>query len=272
MTAIQNQSGTHGPRDWVTPNWVTPVRWALAALAATMMLAALAGAAAGQSLAVQPVSLPFAPGQRATTLTVTNHGTNETAIQIRVYAWSQEQGEDTLTPSDAVIASPPLATIPAGGSQLVRLVLRQPPDGREFTYRILLDEIPPPALAGVVRIVLRMSIPIFAEPKIPVAPRVQFHIEKQGEQLLLVGVNSGIRHETFREVVLATEQGVTLKPAKGWSPYLLAGATRRWVMVPTGSASAATLSSTSTGGERFRLTARGDGGVIDQQVSRAGSP
>ena len=144
----------------------------------------------------------LSPGQKATSLTVTNQGKSETAIQIRAFAWSQQDGRTSLTATDEVVASPPLATIAPGATQVVRLILRQSPQKREATYRILLDQIPPPAEPGVVHIVLRMSIPIFAQPAIRSFADVQFHLERNAGQLYLVGYNAGNLHESIRDIVL----------------------------------------------------------------------
>ena len=65
--------------------------------AAILFLIHLAGLGAGaQALSVLPVNIFLQPGQKATTLTVTNQGTGSTAIQIRAYVWSQKAGEDEL--------------------------------------------------------------------------------------------------------------------------------------------------------------------------------
>jgi fimbrial chaperone protein len=233
------------------------------ALAAVLIAVLMGVAAQAQSLSVLPVNILLAPGQSATTLTVANRGTSQTAIQIRAYAWSQKD-DDQLAPSDTVMVSPPLATIAPGDMQLVRLILRQPPQGKEATYRILIDQIPPPAEPGIVHVVLRLSIPIFAQPVTRAVPHIQFHIERTAAQLLLVGRNDGLRHEAIRDIVLTTSDGRQLKPGSGASPYILAGATRRWTITAQGSL--------PLPGEALRLTAHADAGVIEEQVSVVTAP
>ena len=228
------------------------------ALAAIVMVLLTGLAASAQALSVLPVNILLSPGQRATSLAVTNQGTSETSIQVRAYAWNQKDGEDQLTASDAVVVSPPLATIAAGATQVVRLILRQPPQGSEATYRILVDQIPPPAEPGVVHIVLRLSIPIFAQPMTRALPHIQFHLERDAEQLYLVGINDGLHHETIRNIVLSTSDGRKLKEDFSASPYVLAGATRRWHLTAQ--------DSLPLPSEPLRLTAHGDAGAIEQQV------
>jgi fimbrial chaperone protein len=224
----------------------------------------LAGYANAQSLKVSPVNIKLAPGQRATTLTVTNDGAAETSIQIRTYAWDQRDGHDNLTASDEVLTSPPVVTIPAGGTQVIRLVLRHSPEGRESTYRILLNQIPAPSQPGIVQIVLSMSIPIFAQTPARTPPHLQFHVEHESGQSYLVALNDGPRHEVVRDVVLSTSDGRELKTDSNASPYVLAGATRRWHIDSKDSLSA-------TSGD-LRLRGHGDVGAIDQKVPIVAMP
>ena len=237
---------------------------ALAHVSAAVILLFAGPAATAQSLAVLPVNILFSPGQKASSLTVTNKGTSETAIQIRAFAWAQTDGDDQLTESDGVVLSPPLATIAPGASQVVRMILRQLPQGRETTYRILIDQIPPPAEPGTVHMVLRMSIPIFAEPPTRAVPHVQFHLQVDSGKLVLVAMNDGLSHEVIRDVVLTTSDGRKLKGESDASPYILAGVTRRWTVAAKGPL--------PLRGETLQLTAHTDAGVIEQQVGFVTAP
>ncbi|MGA3081141.1 MAG: fimbria/pilus periplasmic chaperone [Terracidiphilus sp.] len=228
------------------------------ALAAVFFILLAGLTAGGQSLSVLPVNIFFSPGQRAASLTVTNQGKSETAIQIRAYAWNQKDGDDHLAASSEVVASPPLATMAPGASQVVRLILRQSPKDREATYRILLDQIPPPAEPGVVHIVLRMSIPIFAQPAVRSFADVQFHLERNAGQIYLVGFNAGNLHESIRDIVLTASDGRKLKEDSNTTPYILAGATRRWHI--------AAQDSLPLSGETLQLTAHANAGAIEEQV------
>ena len=226
--------------------------------AAILLILAASLAAGAQALTVMPVNILLSPGEKATSLTVTNQGTSETAIQIRAYAWSQKDNADQLTASDGLVVSPPLARIAPGASQVIRLILRESPQGREATFRILVDQIPPPAEPGVVHMVLRLSIPIFAKPPIRAFPDVQFHLERDAGGLYLVALNAGVLHEAIRDIVLVTSDGRKLKQDSSLSPYVLSGATRRWHI-----AAQDPLPLTS---ETLQLTAHADAGAIDQQV------
>lgn len=222
------------------------------------------GPAHAQGLTVLPVTIQLAPGQMAAALTVINQSDSETSFQVRAFAWSQQEGADQLTATNELLVSPPLGTIAAGATQVVRLVLRRPPEGREATYRILLDQIPPAAAPGTVRIALRLSIPIFAEPATRVTSHLQWRIASSGRQAYLEAVNDGSRHETVRDIALAAPDGAVAKVETNTSPYVLAGATRRWRIVATGPVVAP--------GTAPRLTAQTDSGSINQTVPVVAGP
>ena len=61
--------------------------------------------------------------------------------------------------------------------------LRQLPENQEATYRILIDQIPPPVEPGIVHMVLRLSIPIFVLPSNRAFPDVRFHVERTAGQI-----------------------------------------------------------------------------------------
>jgi fimbrial chaperone protein len=195
--------------------------------------ALLACNAKAQTLSVTPVTIVMPPGEMATSLTITNPGERALSFQLRSFTWTQSAtGETQLAPADDLIASPPLGTIPPGGGQIIRLVLRHPAQGREATYRLLLDEIPPPAASGTVSIQIRMSIPVLAEPPTHVFPQLQWSVQSDGDQAFLVGVNRGGLHTLARTLSLTTAQGVKLQLQGHGMPYILPGAARRWRIAP----------------------------------------
>ena len=224
--------------------------------AACVAVLALAGAgvqAQGDGLTIYPVNIELASGQRTAALTVQNHTDKDTAFQIRAFAWSQDDSE-RLVPTDALLVSPPLGTLAAGKSQVVRLVLRDPAQGREVAFRILFDQIQPPPAPGAVNFALRLSIPVFAEPPARVFPHIRWSVEGTS----LVAVNDGGSHETVRNITIATPNGRVLRVEQNLSPYVLGGATRRWrILTPNNE-----LSSTS-----LRLKAQADSGAIDQPLT-----
>ena len=184
-----------------------------------------------QVLAVQPVNIFLHAGEQATTLGVTNQAATDTAVQVRAYLWTQKDGVDTLTPTNDLLVSPPIATISARSTQIIRLVQKTSPAQKETTYRILVDQIPSAASPGMIRIVLRLSIPIFAEPMVRANPHDTFKLERHGDTLTLIGSNDGNRHDALHKLELHAPDGLTLQPSRSASPYLLTGSVQHWLMV-----------------------------------------
>lgn len=232
----------------------------LAAVAAFVALTGAAVRAEDTGLTIYPVTIQLSGGERAAVLTIQNHTDTDTTFQIRAFSWSQHNDQEQLVPTDAILVSPPLWTVAAGKEQVVRLVLRQPAQDREASFRILFDQILPPPKPGSVNFALRLSIPVFVEPTAQAPPHLVWSIERS----YLVAVNEGGRRETVRDIAVSTPDGRALQIEKGESPYVLAGATRRWrIVTPNFSASGSTA---------LRLKADADTGAIDQSVTVRHTP
>ncbi len=117
-------------------------------LAPFIALAALVGSvlaldAQAASLQISPVSINLRANQAASGINLQNLGERPVYGQVRVFAWDQRNGEDVLTPTDELVASPPIIEVGAKGSQTIRLVRKGGAAGNaERTYRLLIDEIP----------------------------------------------------------------------------------------------------------------------------------
>jgi fimbrial chaperone protein len=197
-------------------------------VALTFITCCLTEMAHAQALEVSPISIEFQPDQMTTTLSVTNQGREPTVLQMRPFQWDQANNSDQLTATVDLLVSPPITNVPAGESQTFRLVLERPANETETSYRLLLDQLPAPAMAGTVRIALRISIPVFAEPQQQVYPDLDWRIETLGNGDVLVVANHGTKHARILNPVLVESNGRKIKLLPGQTPYILPGAERRW--------------------------------------------
>jgi fimbrial chaperone protein len=213
-----------------------------------------------QSLSIAPVTLNIEPGQRATSLTITNAGPVETVVQIRPFVWAQLP-QDSLTPATDVVVSPPIVKIPANGSQVVRILVRHTPSDKELSYRLLVDQLPRSATPGTVQFALRISLPVFVEPATTSSARLQARIGVDAGQQVLILENTGGRHEKLRQIALQRENGSPVGIDGGAQLYLLAGATRSLPLAsePTRAGTAAP----------YRLTAQSIVGPINLVVANS---
>ena len=135
----------------------------LAALLATQTHPALAG-----SFDVNPIRINLSAESRTSALTVRNSGAEPVVVQVSSNAWSQDKGKDVLNTTNDLVVSPPVVTIAAGEEQVIRIGLRRAPDGeKELSYRIFLQEVPPPPRPGFQGLVvaLRVGLPVFVQPR-----------------------------------------------------------------------------------------------------------
>ncbi len=240
-------------------------RWAraLCRRAVAMAVIGLAGhaaPAASQGLQVAPVNLELPAGQTVTTITVSNNTDRATGMQVRSFDWRQQGGQDVLSPTQVVEVSPPIFELPAGGSQLVRVVLRSPPDAKEAAYRLLFDQLPTPGSTGIT-LALRFSIPLFAAPQFAASPELETHVERQGAGAVLVVRNSGTRHDRlFAPSLLAGGAKIGLSGNTNF--YVLAGCEQRWPL--------AGKLATLRPGAHAQLTATTSAGRVDRAVAVLG--
>jgi fimbrial chaperone protein len=201
-------------------------------------LIALAGAVApvqAAAVVLWPVDPKIEDGQKATALWIENKGKDPVSLQVRALGWNQAGGEDRYADQDEVVASPPIASVPAGQRQLVRIIRRTTGTGApEQSYRLLIDELPPPLDAGKpaaptaqLSVQMRYSIPLFTYNGAAPKPDLHAQVELIDGKRFLVIRNSGQGHA--RLVDLRTVSGGRRTMVTGGLlGYVLAGRTMRW--------------------------------------------
>jgi fimbrial chaperone protein len=202
-----------------------------AARCAAGLLSAWLGTAAAATLQIAPVTVEMGADASAVGITLRNPGDTPLYGQVRVFRWDQQQGDDALTPTQEVVASPPLIQIAAHADQLVRLVRTAPRTAGEQCYRLLIDELPPPdqPAANGVTIRLRYSVPVFVEPPGSAGqPQLSWRLARSGRDWMLRVDNAGARRAQIAAVQLVTPSGKVYELNKGLLGYALAGRGRQW--------------------------------------------
>jgi fimbrial chaperone protein len=95
------------------------------------------------SLRVAPVVLDLRAPTAASTIRIWNDAGRAINVQIRVFRWTQRNGEDAYEATNDVVASPPITKLRPGGENLVRIVrTSKRPVEAEESYRLVVDELP----------------------------------------------------------------------------------------------------------------------------------
>ena len=204
---------------------------------AVLGLAEVSAATYGRaaSLAVLPVRVELNGSKPIAALTVRNTGSEATVVQLEARQWTQTDGEDVYAPTREILATPPIFTVPPGGSQIVRVGLRRAPDaGRELSYRLFLQEVPPPPPPGFqgMRVVLRFGVPVFVADagSARTAPvSIGWKAQSQGNAMLVSATNSSPSHIELTHLDIAAGSSAKKSLFRGdVQTYLLPGQTHAW--------------------------------------------
>jgi fimbrial chaperone protein len=186
------------------------------------------------TFSIAPIRVELTGSQLMEVLTVRNDGDAPIVLQARAMAWMQEDGVDSFVETREILVAPPVLTVPAQGSQIVRVALRRPADpGRELSYRLFLQEVPQ-AVARTERgltVALRMSLPVFIAPEQPEpTPQIEWWGRwHEDGSLELNALNRGQLHLQLFNVRVelgANQRGVDVQPSR----YILAGAQGSWLV------------------------------------------
>jgi fimbrial chaperone protein len=173
-------------------------------------------------------------------------------VQVRVFEWRQDAGQDQLLPTTDLQVSPPMQSLAAGQQQLIRVVRSEPtPPATQRAYRVIVDELPTvdPRRSGM-QFVLRYSMPVFVQPDkdAPLQHTLQARLTRldDGRPALEVH-NSGSSYAQLADIGL----GPASRPQiihPGLLGYVLGGQTMRWPLdVPAARLAGATFSAKING-------------------------
>ncbi len=221
----------------------------------TALLASPCAMLQAASLQVAPVSVEVAAPGAAATLSLRNEGDRPLDAQVRVFKWTQVNGEDKLEPTDDVAASPPIVSLKPKANYVVRIVrTNKSPVAVEESYRLLIDELPAPTQqrTATVNIVLRYSIPVFFNSPAPGAPKLKWELQRRSNKTVVVATNEGDRRIRLAKLKLTDSKGVTANFGDGLAGYVLGRSTKVWAIPARakgfGTGVVATVSAETDGG------------------------
>lgn len=120
---------------------------------------------------LSPVRLDTDAKQRSVLLTVRNGSRDKVRLQVSAFVWKQGPGgEVELVPTRDVSFFPSLLSLASGDSRHIRIGTPGEQGAVEKTYRIIVEQLPDmdPSVGGI-RVLTRMSIPLFVAPLKPTA-------------------------------------------------------------------------------------------------------
>ncbi|WP_336170118.1 fimbrial biogenesis chaperone [Acinetobacter sp. 161(2023)] len=190
------------------------------------------------SIRLSPVSVEMLNDQAASSISLYNQSNESTDLQVRVFEWRQNAGQDQLIPTDEIAISPPFLKLQPNDSYNLRVVRINPaPVSGEQTYRIIIDELPKPidnrkADQGV-NVLLRSSLPVFVVNK-DAMTKLTWSIQQEQNNSYLTISNVGNRHAllsnlTLVDITANKSYAIKVNTVNG---YILAGKARNFNISP----------------------------------------
>lgn len=208
---------------------------------AFLLFAGQAAFAQSQEFYLSAIQVLLSPRQQTSLLTINNTGSGTIDFEVSAEKWQQtENGIDQLSPANGeIVVFPLILTVPPGESRNIRIGTRQPPSTIEETYRLLVAELPAAdipetqATGPQLRIIKRMSLPIFIEPLNPIATAEIVNTNVQNGQLGFTIRNTGNVHVQTLGIVLTgqTADGQVYFERSLDSVYILAERERSFSQV-----------------------------------------
>lgn len=205
-------------------------------------LLALAHAAHAGTFQVSPVRLELSATATSAALTIKNDGPDAVVVQMSVLKWSQADNADRYDATQEALVTPPIATIPAGAEQLVRVGLRRAPEPRtELAYRLYVQEVPPPPQPGFsgLQVALRIGIPVFVAARAAPERAVAWSAAlKPDGALAITARNTGTVNLQVRSIGAEAPDARAAWAGDSALTYVLPGSERSWTLPPNGAAGA----------------------------------
>ena len=199
-------------------------------------------------LQVTPTTLQLLPEQNADGIYLSNTGDTALTAQVRVFAWSQKDNTDLLTPSSGLIVSPPMLQLAPGAKQLLRVIRTGAAltPGQEQAFRIIVDELPS-AQAPVdapwssektvstgLQFAMRYSIPVFVgpAPSPELGTQLEWQLTKTPSAWTLAVRNHGATRAQVADFQAQPDSTTPAMLANGLIGYVLAGGNMQWDITP----------------------------------------
>jgi fimbrial chaperone protein len=186
-------------------------------------------------------------------LVVHNDGAEASVVQLDLVGWTQAGNADVYAETGEVLATPPILTLPPGGSRVVRIGMRRAPDhDRELTYRLYIQEVPPPLAADYegMRMTLRVGVPVFVASVAKPKPQLQWRsVATADGGVKLTLTNGGNEHVKITDLELSAADGGRSSGVQHVLTYVLPGQSRDWIVKMDGSVAA---------GSKIRVKAHAD--------------
>lgn len=149
------------------------------------------------NFSINPVRIFLDADHKTNVLKIRNQSEEDVSLQLKTYTWTHDsKGENTYTPTKDIIFFPRIVTIHKDEEKIVRIGTALPQSDQEKTYRLFIEEIatPDPLKSNVVKMLMKVGVPIFIAPYETEQKGSIGSVELQAGTLHLNVKNSGNAH------------------------------------------------------------------------------
>ena len=206
-------------------------RWKAVLCTAFLLVFGGCSISAEAQVSISPVRVDLSDQRSKTVVQISNQQDTTASYQVEVVAWSQTDTQrEVYSPTEEIVAVPPLFTLQPGQEQIVRIGMLTEADPLvERSYRMFVTELASPQeqeqQTSGVNMRLRLGIPVFVAPNAPPnATLDHFDSEQVDGQLFMHLRNSGNTHVRISEVQYLG-QGMVEPRTESAAIYILSGQT-----------------------------------------------
>lgn len=182
--------------------------------------------ALGFALQVSPIPIVISGRANSALVDITNDSSEPLRVQATAFDWSQSAtGEDALVPTTDVLVFPSIVRVEPKSTRKVRVGTQSGYGAAEKSFRVIFAELPEDASPAqgsgeTVKVVARMSIPLFVRPTGATGvPKIE-NVNLTSDVAHFVVRNSGSAHVLVQKIRLefrgADGKPTSSKEAAGW--------------------------------------------------------
>ena len=177
-------------------------------------------------LSIAPLRVEIEGSGAGATVRLTNSSDHALPVQARLFAWTQAGGEDVYAPSNELVVSPSITSIPSGETQIVRVLRRGAATPGEKRFRLAVDQLPDPAQArpGQALTRIRFTLPVFVDREKAKPAAFAWRIANDRIEL----ANTGGATARVLDVQVKTAQGRIVPVERNALRYVLGNSTIAW--------------------------------------------
>jgi P pilus assembly chaperone PapD len=196
---------------------------------AIALLACIAGLASASQYSLSLTRVHLSAAHAVETVVLGNQEQVPLELEVQVQRWQQDaEGKWTFGPGDGLVVHPLILRVPPGGEARVRIGSLSPSVKDETAYRVEFRELPDRKgpQAGVVRMLTRVNIPVFVQPKDAQARLAMAvdALDDKGAQLTFRNAGTGYAAPADATLTVRDGAGRALHESQVTLGYVLAGA------------------------------------------------